>query len=319
MNIDYKHFDPVDEIGGYAQELVDWLDFDPDYEPINHFAKNDADRIWLSYLFASFDSIATASVVFQQFPEWPDDEYEMGEINDWFYDKASDLYVGKERKRLKYNFMDMLHSFNHHRGDLTPKEFLDQFMTEDPEESYDEMDDALEKVKYLGPLTRYDFMELLQRQANYDIIPTHMGTIRSGCLGPVKASNMVLEMLQLPVIENHKLLHERACVFSDIIQTYRPNLDHALIETTLCKYQKLVGQRYYTGAEIDEMLGEMILLENRGFDMGPLFEARANVFDPQTLTEHQTDDREFLLSLKKYGGEEFAPVTEFNTRYRGIK
>jgi hypothetical protein len=194
----------------------------------------------------------------------------------------------------------------------------------------------LSTIPYFGTLTKFDFLELIQRSLRLPIVPPKLATVEAGCFGPMHATEVILSRVQEtkhgsftrpaqsskhgeitfnflgdPHFDPRRgkrdysmFLEEQSRYIAhetSKIRTNRGN-DASLIESCLCKFQKFLESRYYVGWEIDEALGEVYDYYAgfpKTFDLKRARSLREEAMLPCFLKEQRYTDEELLRSYKK--------------------
>lgn len=285
--------------------LTDYLiranDVDPDY-PVLHCYSEDQhlpkdQRKFLTFLFSIVDNSTLAISFFEKM----NGNYSLKSITkfaQWWNAHAKEFHYGKERQRNFGNTIGALQAYA--RAPDWPI-----LKSKDRYKNYRKLEKAVSAVKYVGPLTGFDWMELAQRSLGEPIAPPHITTILTGCFGPVHATEIFFPSKQGSVPKRTYLagLESKARIISDAVaKEWKSVPDYSLMESSLCKFQKWKDGRYYVGWEIDEQWGEVCdyALKAKTNKYFKLFKKlRSKCFLPQWLRENINDDIETGVSYTK--------------------
>ena len=282
----------------YIDYLVIANDVDPDYPYLHMYALqnklSEEQECFLCFMFSIVDNATLTIEFYEKLGGWPVSNKMFREFCNWWSKNTKKFKYGKERLR---NFGNTLKHLRLYLDEFTNTGQLHSFsqMFEQCKNSdlerYEFISEYLSSIPYFGTLTKYDFLELLQRSLSLPIIPTTLATVGAGCFGPMHATVVVLnavdddqfgiyirppnkksnepvalKLLGYPTVDPTSgkngysmFLEEQSRYIRDSVAKVRVGCgnDASLIESCLCKYQKFLESRYYVGWEIDEQLGEI--------------------------------------------------------------
>ncbi len=333
----------INEFSQYIDYLVLANDVDPDYPLLHTYAKryelNREEHAFLCFLFSIVDNSTIAIQFFEKLGGWPVSRSNHRKFEDWWIENGRKFRYGKERIR---NFGNTLRHLNFYIEEFTTVGQLKAYDMmfegyDDPVDRYKMVSEYLSSIPYFGTLTKYDYLELLQRSLRLPIQSPDLATIRAGCFGPMTATEVILSHVRddsvgsftRPAKSNKRpeitfkflgdpshdpsgskrdycsFLEEQSRFISRDVRKIRTgrDSDYTLVESCLCKFQKFLESRYYVGWEIDEALGEVYdYYANfpKEFDLDRALSLREDTFQPCFLKEKRYgDDPELLRSYKK--------------------
>jgi len=322
------------DFSSYVDTLILANDVDPDYPILTQYAiKNKLDKdneVFLYFWFSIVDNSVLAIDFFERIGGWPVTKSNFQKFEDFWMNNKHMFNYGKERLRNFGNTIRHLQLYLDAMGSSQVSVLNNLINTDDPYQNYRNVREFISTIKYFGTLTRYDYLELLQRGACFNILPPDMCTVVGGCYGPVNATLVVLSEVSgsdktqftdeksrnwnfSPLVppsydtktkpKRAQFLNEQSVAIADRVQSHRGFADVALTESCLCKYQKIkTGSiRYFAGWEICEAMGELYTYDqkNPGFNRKPIEQIRQEVFAPAFLLENRISDVEALRNYRK--------------------
>ena len=334
----------IKDFAKYIDYLVLANDVDPDYPVMHTFAVrnklNTEEHAFLCFLFSIVDNSTIAMQFFKKLGGWPVSREKHLKFEQWWIDNVRKFRYGKERLRNFGNTLEHLRKYIEeftNTGQLGAYDLMFKECKDNDFDRYHFVSEYLSSIPYFGTLTKYDYLELLQRSLRLPIEPSKLATVEAGCFGPMNATEVILSKVQdtkygsftrpaksskHPEIQFNFLgspsfdpargkrdysafLEEQSRFITKEVAKIRDHRgnDVSLIESCLCKFQKFLESRYYVGWEIDEALGEVYdYYANfpKEFDLKEAHSLREETFLPCFLKEQRYgNDEELLRSYKK--------------------
>lgn len=334
----------IEDFAQYIDYLVLSNDVDPDYPYMHAYARqyelNEEEHAFLCFLFSIVDNSTVAIEFFEKLDGWPVSRKKHIEFEDWWNENARKFRYGKERLRNFGNTLEHLRRYIEEftiTGQLKAYELMFSECRDDDFDRYQFVSEYLGTIPYFGTLTKYDYLELLQRSLKLPINPPKLATVEAGCFGPMNATEVILSQVHetkhgrftrpaksskhVEITFNFlgdpsfdparskkdysAFLEEQSRYIAKEVSKIRDvrSNDYAIIESCLCKFQKFLESRYYVGWEIDEALGEVYdYYANfpKTFDLKRAHKLRGEAFLPCFLKEQRYGkDEELMRSYKK--------------------
>lgn len=156
------------------------------------------------------------------------------------------------------------------------RKLYERGFTDDPHENWHTVRQNVGSLYGAGRWAEYTFSEILQKVHGFNVCPTDMGN--NGSSGP--RNGLILLMgagsdHAGEVLFNHAKNHVEV-----------PWFDYAVLESLACDFNSLNKGKYYIGRDIDRQQGRLMRVEERGYDVTPVYEARAEVFQRRYLGEY---------------------------------
>jgi len=318
-----KYSHRVNHFIEFTEALLEAKDADPDYDVLAEYMKQHKldieQRMWLSFLFIITDTCDTALLIYEDQGIREPSTENLNKFTSWFNKNKKKLWIGKERGKHRYDTPKCMESYIKALGNKTQNQFIYDHITNDLDQNFKNLDNLLTSVKYIGPMAVYDWIEVLNRLCNIPLNYSYVTTIQCGIVGPCHGMDKILRrkdensetqkiyngIRYYPFVKGNtknyfEFLHNQVYYLNDVATAEIPGCDLGYVETSLCKYNKFVENRYYISWEIDEGLGEISKNILHGWDRNYMYDLRKKSFDSCYLKENGSWSIDELSTLTKY-------------------
>lgn len=275
----------ADYFGSWHAAQVDTGDIDPVYPVFWYLADQSGmtadDRAWLVFLHVAFYHPGSSLAAFEVAPSPEALPESLGEYSG---SPLLDFPTGVERRGhrdVRKRIEHLLALRDLFAGSGPDAWVWSQFDHDSSaEDRWETLTDGLLSIHGNGRWAAYKAAEMLQKVCDYPIAAPDAGHRYSS--GPRKGLAHLFE--DLPAGQDATSI-ETLDLYTDLVMTELGETDVALVETSLCDFNSLVGGRYYLGHDIDAMLGDLQHPEVASRVPLLVWEARSAVFAEELLGE----------------------------------
>lgn len=278
-------------------------DCDPAMFMMNYINKrmelNIEQRYWFAWLYANTYNVATAWILFNEFPDF--ENVDIDRLTVWSAQNSKQLRYEKDNKWQKGHLPAMFQSY-HECVTLvgTQREFFDCFITPNQFTNFNELQDfVVKKFHKFGRYLSWFYLQTLQQTCDLHLQPNNLllkdSSSESHRTGLIRALgyDYVLEedseinpaskeFIALLDNEAGMLLNEITIEFPDI------TADFFTMETVLCAFKKIFRKKQgrYLGYYIDRQGENILQCQNdgwKGIDWDLMWDARKECLDERLL------------------------------------
>lgn len=282
-------------------------DCDPAMYMLNYINKrmelNIEQRYWLAWLYANTYNIATAWIIWNEFPDFENVDMERLEL--WNKENYKRLVYETDNKWQKGHLPAMYKSYKDNiesSGCCTQREFFMSLCGDDENDNFDLCLKFIVKNFFkFGRYLTWFYLQTLRETCDLPVMPRDLllkdSSSESHRNGLFYALGME-EAIELPFDkEMHQFLDQEADqILSEMRKEY-PDIepDNFTLETTLCAFKKVFRKKHgrYLGFYIDRQAENIKRAEISGFDgvdWDLLWQAREEMLDPRLL-RNKVDER----------------------------
>ncbi len=253
-------------------------DIDPQFPILKHMYKElKLDRntaLWFTCVYLLYYHLGSAVQAWKRYPE-PDIIRKKDWGSDLPYFKQRRCFRGNEYARDQINTLVSLSD-----GDLVS--WVDNLVSNNREESWTRIREAVSELPYHGPWSSYKFCDMMKFVHSYPITAPDIGTKPGATAGPIAGLN-TLTGLGWDRCADDSQLHRD--LLQMVIDRGTPVNGLDQLESMLCDWQSLTNGRYYLGHDIDRDQAQLELERKRNPVLDILWEARLQIFDKRLLGE----------------------------------
>jgi hypothetical protein len=267
----------------------------------DRFEYNTEQRLWLIWLYGITYYWPTAYIIWNEFPDL--ELLDIDRLQEWNDENYTRLRYQSDTKFNKRYLIQQVESYKEWIGDRTQREALDEHITPDSVQTFENLWEVVGSWKYFGRFISWFYLQTLTQCTDIKITAPDLRfqyqksshSHRNGLCFALgldhwsipKSSNKQLSTQQIEFLdsESREILNEVKLRFPDL----GDKVDYFAMETALCSFKKLFrkSRGRYLGYYLDRQAEEIKKVESDrwdGIDWQPLWQARDETLMKKYLT-----------------------------------
>ena len=274
-------------------------DCDPALYLMNYVNKrlelNIEQRYWFAWLYGNTYNVATAWILFNEFPDF--ENVDLDRLEKWNSDNYKRLRYQVDNKWQKGHLPGMFFSYKENimlRGS-NQKQYFDSLCTGDSNYNFIVLQQEIVKNWYkFGRYLSWFYIQTLKETCDLNVMPDNLllkdsasESHRNGLIYSLGFDDLLQEKIdketyEILDVEAEKLLEEIKQEFPDI------DVDYFTMETVLCAFKKIFRKKHgrYLGYYIDRQYEDIKQCEEDGWDgidWQLLWDGRNEILDKRLL------------------------------------
>lgn len=275
------------------------------------FEHNEEQRLWLAWLYGNTYYLPTAWVLINEFPDF--ELATVDRITQWNTANYQRLRYQTDTKWNKGHLADMFASYQKWIGDKTQKQKFDEFITDDPKQTFDNLwVEVKEKLHKFGRYSTWFYLQHVRHTCEIPMEPSSL--MLSDYSGSRSHRNGLLLALGRDSDYDKKLNdydvleREATSILAEVRERY-PHLaaeaDYFTMETCLCSFKKIFRAHHgrYLGYYLDRQADEIKKVEEdgwHGIEWDVLWQSRNETIDSR-LDHRRGVNKEYFTHFIQTG------------------
>jgi len=275
------------------------------------FEHNEEQRLWLAWLYGNTYYLPTAWVLINEFPDF--ELATVDRITQWNTANYQRLRYQTDTKWNKGHLADMFASYQKWIGDKTQKQKFDEFITDDPKQTFDNLwVEVKEKLHKFGRYSTWFYLQHVRHTCEIPMEPSSLmlndysgsRSHRNGLLLALgRDSDYDKKLNDYDVLER-----EATSILTEVRKRY-PHLaaeaDYFTMETCLCSFKKIFRAHHgrYLGYYLDRQADEIKKVEEdgwHGIEWDVLWQSRNETIDSR-LDHRRGVNKEYFTHFIQTG------------------